>query len=146
MLEVVFLAWLRDLSWEVKIVYPSFFQEDTSRKFLILLSPYFPVFWLQVSSAIIFADCHDLSCVHVRASSYTALWLKRYLHAATRVPMLAPFSLFVFWFSALHYHAFMFFLFPQRVPLDLGGLWKVNIDQNWNPFHSLFVSENPCYL
>ena len=53
-----------------------FFQEGTSRKFLILLLSYFPVFWLQISSAfaIIFADCHGLSCVHVRASSYTALF------------------------------------------------------------------------
>ena len=53
-----------------------FFQEDTSRKFLILLLSYFPVFWLQISFAfaIIFADCHGLSCVHVRASSYTGLF------------------------------------------------------------------------
>ena len=53
-----------------------FFQEDTSRKFLILLLSYFPVFWLQISFAfsIIFSDCHGLSCVHVRASSYTALF------------------------------------------------------------------------
>ena len=73
--EIVYVAWLRDLSWKVKIVY-LFFQEDTSRKFLILLLSYFPVFWLQISSAfaIIFVDCHGLSCVHVRASSYTALF------------------------------------------------------------------------
>ena len=53
-----------------------FFQEDNSRKFLILLLSYFPVFRLQISSAfaIIFADCHGLSCVHVRASSYTGLF------------------------------------------------------------------------
>ena len=53
-----------------------FFQEDTSRKFLILLLSYFPVFWLQILSAfaIIFADCHGLSYVQVRAGSYTALF------------------------------------------------------------------------
>ena len=53
-----------------------FFQEGTSRKFLILLLSYFPVFWLQISSAFafLFADCHGLSCVHVRDSSYTALF------------------------------------------------------------------------
>ena len=34
--EIVFVAWLRDLSWEVKIVY-LFLQENTSRKFFILL-------------------------------------------------------------------------------------------------------------
>ena len=75
LIEIIFVAWMRDLSWEVKIVY-LFFQEDTSRKFLILLLSYFPVFWLQISSAfaIIFADCHGLSCVHVRASSYRTLF------------------------------------------------------------------------
>ena len=74
--EIVFVAWLRDLSWETKIVYIFFFQEDTSRKFLILLLSYFPVFWLQISSAfaIIFADCHGLSCVYVRTGSYTGLF------------------------------------------------------------------------
>ena len=53
-----------------------FFQEDTSRKFLILLLSYFPAFGQKISSAfaIIFTDCHGLSCVHVRASSYTALF------------------------------------------------------------------------
>ena len=90
-----------------------FFQEDTSRKFLILLLFYFPVFYdickftifarhslrgtnftgafplnnvlrpfviltvslfTQDAFAIIFADCHGLSCVHVRASSYRTLF------------------------------------------------------------------------
>ena len=73
--EIVFVAWLPDLSWEIKIVY-LFLQEKTSTKFLIFLLLYFPVFWLQISStfALIFADCHGLSCVHVQASSYTALF------------------------------------------------------------------------
>ena len=67
--EIVFVAWLRDVSWEVKIVY-LFFQGNTSRKFLNLLLFYLPVFWPQISSAfaIIFAECHDLSSVQVRAS------------------------------------------------------------------------------
>ena len=92
-----------------------FFFRDTSRKFLILLSSYFPVFWLRISSAfaIIFTDCYGLSCMHVWASSY---------------PTLFQVSL-------------------GGVGLRFGSrLWKVNIDQNWNPFLSLFVSENPCYL
>ena len=38
-------------------------------------------------------------------------------------------------------------LIPSARSLRFGSrLWKVNIDQNWNPFLSLFVSENPCYL
>ena len=66
--EIVFVAWLRDLSWKVKIVY-LFLQENNSRKFLNLLLFYLSVFWPQISSAfaIIFADCHGLSCVHVQA-------------------------------------------------------------------------------
>ena len=61
--------------YEKKKLFIFFFQEDTSRKFLILLLSYFPAFGQKISSAftIIFADCHGLSCVHVRASSYTAL-------------------------------------------------------------------------
>ena len=58
--------------------------------------------------AIIFADCHGLSCVHVRASWYTAPF-RVSLHAATRVAMFFPFYLFVFLFSFLHYHACMLF-------------------------------------
>ena len=136
-----------------------FFQEDTSRKFLILLLSYFPVFWLQISStfAIILADCHGLSCVHVRASHIqhsfeflwvvsglgVLVWLKRYLHAATRVPMFAPFSLFVFLFSALHYHTFMFFLFPQRVPSDLEVGYEKSILTNIKPFSITICYREP---
>ena len=52
-----------------------FFQGNTSRKFLILLLFYLPIFLLQLSSAfaIVFAECNDL-CVHVQASWYTALF------------------------------------------------------------------------
>ena len=145
----------------------SFFcHEDTSKKFLILLLSYLPVlflfcfvlFWMQISSAfaIIFADCHGLSCVHVQASSHSALvrvssfeflcvvsgwgvwvWLKINLHAETRVPMFSPFSSFVFSFSTLHMlHTHMFIIPSAR---SLSRLWKVNIDQNWNLFyHYLF--------
>ena len=96
--EIVFVAWLRDLMRSKNSL--SFFSKDTSEKFLILLLSYLPGFWLQTSSAfiIIFDDCHGLSCVHVRASSYTALvrvsmrgvglrcvgLAKGFLHAATR--------------------------------------------------------------
>ena len=44
--EIVFVAGLRDRSWEVKNVY-LFFQDNASRKFLNLLLCYLPVFWLQ---------------------------------------------------------------------------------------------------
>ena len=74
--EIVFVAWLRDLPWEVKVVY-LFFHENTSRKFFNLLLFYLPVFRLQIlfASAIIFAECHGLSCVNERASWYKALFL-----------------------------------------------------------------------
>ena len=42
--EIIFVAWLRDLSWEVKIVC-LFLLESTSRKFLILLLFHLPVFY-----------------------------------------------------------------------------------------------------
>ena len=121
--EIVFVAWLRDLSWEIKIVY-LFLQEKTSTKFLIFLLLYFPDFWLQISSTftIIFADCHGLSRVHVQASSYTALFrvslrvvgpkcvgLARKISARCNTGShVFPFF-FVFLFSFLHYHTFMLF-------------------------------------
>ena len=132
--EIVYVAWLRALSWKVKIVY-LFFQEDTSRKFLILLLSYFPVFWLQTSSAfaIIFADCHGLSCVHVRASSYTALFRVSLIGVGLRCVGLAQkisarcntgsyvFSFFficIFILLLALSHIYVF-LFPQHVPSDL---------------------------
>ena len=130
---IVFVGSLRDLLWEVKIVH-LFFQEGTSRKFLILLLSYFPVFWMQMSSAfaIIFADCHGLSCVHVRASSYTGLFrvslagvglmcvgLVQKISACcnTGSYVFSFFFICFFSFSCLHYHTFMFFLFPQHVQI-----------------------------
>ena len=112
-----------------------FFQEDTSRKFLILLLSYFPVFWLQISFAfaIIFADCHGLSCVHVRASSYTGLFRVSLGGVGLRCVGLAQkisarcntgsyvFSFFFIWIFILLLalsHIYVF-LFPQHVPSDL---------------------------
>ena len=130
-----------------------FFQEDTSGKFFILLLSYLPVFWLQISSAfaIIFADCCGFSCVHVRASSYTALFRVslggvglRCVGLAQKISARCNTGSFVF---SLHYHTHLWFFIPSARSLRFGSrLWKVNIDQNWNPFLSLFVSENPCYL
>ena len=134
--EIVFVAWLRDLSWEVKIAYLFFFfQEDTTRKFFILLLSYLPVFWLLISSAFatIFADCHGLSCVHVRASSYTAFFRVSLRGVGLRCVGLAQkisarcntgsyvFSFFFIWIFILLLalsHIYVF-LFPQRVPSDL---------------------------
>ena len=105
-------------------VFIFFLQEKTSTKFLIFLLLYFPVFWLQISStfALSFADCHGLSCVHVQASSYTALFrvslrgvgpkcvgLARKISARCNTGShVFPFF-FVFLFSFLHYHTFMLF-------------------------------------
>ena len=112
-----------------------FFQEDTSRKFLILLLSYFPVFWLQISSAfaIIFADCHGLSCVHVRASSYTGLFRvslagvglmcvglvqKISARCNTGSYVFSFFFICIFILLLALSHIYVF-LFPQRVPSDL---------------------------
>ena len=161
--EIVFVVWLRDLSWAVTIVY-LFFQESTSRKFFNLLFFYWPVFRLQIlsASAIIFAECHGLSCVYVRASWCTALFrvslrgvrlrsvglAKKHLHAAkgqaTRVPVFSLFSLFVFLFSLLHYHTCMIFLIPSARSLRFGSrLSKVSIDQKWNLFYHYLFQRTP---
>ena len=111
------------------------FKEDTSRKFLILLLSYFPVFWLQISSvfAIIFADCHGLSCVHVRASSNTALFrvslggvglrcvgLAQKISARCNTGSYVCFFFFICIFIlCLALSHIYVFLFPQRVPSDL---------------------------
>ena len=62
---------------------------------------------------------HSFEFLCVVSDLGVQVWLNRYLHATTRVPMFSPFSLFVFVFSFLHYNTCMFFLFPQRVPSDL---------------------------
>ena len=112
-----------------------FFQEDPFSKFLILLLSYFPVFCLQISSAfaIIFADCHGLSCVHVRASSYTGLFRVSLGGVGLRCVGLARkisarcntgsyvFSFFFIWIFILLLalsHIYVF-LFPPCVPSDL---------------------------
>ena len=160
--EIVFVAWLRDLSWKVKIVY-LFLQENNSRKFLNLLLFYLPVFWPQISSAfaIIFADCHGLSCVHVRASSYTGLFRVSLGGVGLRCVGLAQkisargntgsyvFSFFficIFILFRALLRIYVFFIPSARSLRFESRLWKLDIDQNWNPFLSLFVSENPRYL
>ena len=81
---------------------------------------------------IIFADCHGLSCVHVRASSYTALFRVSLGGVGLRCVGLAQkisarcntgsyvFSffficIFILFLALLH---IFIFLFPQRVPSD----------------------------
>ena len=137
-----------------------FFQEGTSRKFLILLLSYFPDFLLQISSAfaIFFADCHGLSCVHVRASSYTGLFRVSLAGVGLMCVGLiqkisARWFLCFLLFLYLYFHSLaciithLCFFIPSARSLRFGiRPWKVNIDQNWNPLLSLFVSENPPHL
>ena len=165
--EIVFVAWLRDLMRSKNSL--SFFSKDTSGKFLILLLSYLPGFWLQTSSAftIIFADCHGLSCVHVRASSYTALFRVSLRGVGLRCVGLAQkmsarcntgsyvFSFFFvcFLFSSLHYYVCMFFPFPQRVPSDLEvGYGKSILSRTYYLFqrtsviYNLFLKRTCFYL
>ena len=108
-----------------------FFQEDTSEKFLILLLSYLPVFWLQISSvfAIISADCHGLSCVHVRASSFrvslrgvglrcVGLAQKISARCNTGSYVFSFFFICIFILLLALSHIYVF-LFPQHVPSDL---------------------------
>ena len=128
------MAWLHDLARKVKIVY-LFFHENTSVKFLILLLLYLPIFWLQISSvfAIIFADYHGLSCVHVWASWYTALFQislrgvgLKCVGLAQKISARCNTSSYVFSFSFIWIFILLLalshiyvFLFPQCVPSDL---------------------------
>ena len=161
--EIVFVAWLRDLSWAVTIVY-LFFQESTSRKFFNLLLFYWPVFRLQIlsASAIIFAECHGLSCVYVRASWCTALFRVSLRGVRLRCVGLAKktsarckrasntgscvFSFFficIFILSLALSHMYDF-LIPSARSLRFGSrLWKVNIDQNWKSFYHFLFKRTP---
>ena len=161
--EIVFVAWLCDLSWEVKIVF-LFFKKappESSLSFCHLICLFFdckyhlhlPLFSLIVMA---FPACtceqvhiqHSFEFLCVVSGISVYFWLKRDLRAATRVSMFSPFSLFVFLFSSLHYHTCMFFLILRRVPSDLEVGYDLK-SQYWpelKPFLSLFVSKNPCYL
>ena len=121
--------------------------KNTSRKFLIFLLSYLPVFLLQISSAfaIILADCLGLSCVHVRASWYTALFrvflrgvrprcvgLTRKIsaHCNTGSYVFSFFFIFIFILFLALSHMYVI-LIPSVRSLRFGRrLWKVNIDQN----------------
>ena len=119
--KILFVAWLCDLSWEVKMFH-LFFQGKTSRKFLSLLLIYLPVFWLRIWS------CHGLSCVHVRASWYEfhcvvcrCGWLKRYLQKFKQHGFLCCLLflyLYLYPLSCIIIYV-CFFLFPLCVPSDL---------------------------
>ena len=101
------------------------FQEDISKKFLI--------FQISSAFAIIFADCHGLSCVHVRASSYTGLFrvslagvglmcvglvqkISARCNTGSYVFSLFFICIFILLLALSHIHVF---LFPQHVPSDL---------------------------
>ena len=154
--EIIFVAWLRDV-----FVY-LFFQGNTSRKFLNLLLFYLPGFWPQISSAfaIIFAECHGLSSVQVRASWQAALFrvllrgvgfrcvgltqnisarCKRASHTGSYVYL---------YFNCLSCNiidvCFCFHSLSLARSLRFGSrLWKVNIDQNWNSFHHFLFKRTP---
>ena len=110
-------------------------QKVPRRNSICSVTASFACFLLQISSAfaIIFADCHGLSCVHVRASSYTALFRVCLRGVGLRCVGLAQkisarcntgsyvFSFFFIWIFILLLalsHIYVF-LFPQRVPSDL---------------------------
>ena len=161
--EIVFAAWQRDLSREVKIVY-LFFQENTSIKFLSLLFFYFPVFRLKIksASAIIFAECHGLSCVYVRGSWYIALSLvslsgvghwcvglaQKISARCKRESNTGSYGFFfsiicIFILSLALSHMYVFFI-PSARSLRFGSrLWKVNIDQKWNLFYHYLFQRTP---
>ena len=104
-------------------------------------------FLLQISSAfsIIFADCPGLSCVHMRASWYTAPFLvflrgvgprfvgltrKISAHCNTGSYVFSFFFIFIFILFLALSHMYVI-LIPSARSLRFGSrLGKVNIDQN----------------
>ena len=132
-----------------------FFKKNTSRKFLILLLFYLPLFWMQIST-----ECHDLSYVHVQPSWYTTLFWISFRGVVLRCIGLAqkmsarwkrasdtsfyvlsfyfPFFFFSILFLALSHVSFFFnsLRFGSR-------LWKVNIYQNSNLFYHYFFQRTP---
>ena len=156
--EIKFVAWQRDLSREVKIVY-LFFQGNTSRKFLSLLFFLFSCFsTANIVCICYFAECHGLSCVYVRGSWYTALSRVSLSGVGLRCVGLAQkifarckrasntgsygffFSLIcIFILSLTLSHLYVFFY-----SLRFGSrLWKVNIDQKWNLFYHYLFQRTP---
>ena len=135
---------------EVKIVYLFFFQENTSTKFLSFLLFYYPVCWLKISSAfaIIFADSHGLSCVHVRARWYTApFWVSLRGVGPRCVGLAGKVS------SRCKTDSYFFFTFYLFVFYSLSCIIThvcdfnpLSVFQNWpelKPFLSLFVFKKP---
>ena len=133
-----------------------FFQEDTSGKFLILCYLICLSFDCKyhLHLLLFFADCCGFSCVHVRASSYTALF-RVSLHAiGLRVSRFCSkdictlqhgflcFLLFLY----LYFHSLaciithLCFFIPSARSLRFGSrLWKVNIDQNLLKLFSITI-------
>ena len=123
----------------------------------------FVCFLLQISSAfaIIFADCHGLSCVLVRASWYTApslvflhgvgprcvgLTRKISAHCNTGSYVFSFFFIFIFILLLAISHMYVI-LIPSARSLRFGSrLWKVNIDQNdqnWNLSYYYLFQRTP---
>ena len=130
---IVFVGLLRDLSRQVKIVH-FFFQEDTSRKFLILLLSYFPFFdckrhlHLLLFSLIVmaFSAC-TCELVHIQ-DSFEFLWVVSGLvcrSGSKDICALQHGFLYFLLFLYLYFNSLaciithLCFLFPQHVPSDL---------------------------
>ena len=157
--EIVFVAWLRDLSWEIKIVY-LFFTRKNFNKIFNLSVALFSCF-LPANIVYIYYYFRWLSWPFLRARPsqfiYSALssffaWCRACGSGTKDICTLQhgfpcfPLFLCIFIIFLALSHMYII-LIPSARSLRFGSrLWKVNIDQNWNPFLSLFVSENPRHL
>ena len=141
-----------------------FFKKALLESSLNFLLFYWPTFRLQIlsASAIIFAECHGLFCLYVRASWCTALFRVSLHGVRLRCVGLAKktsarckragktgscvFSFFficIFILSLALSHMYDF-LIPSARSLRFGSrLWKVNIDQNWNLFYHYLFQRTP---
>ena len=147
-LEIVFVVWLRDLSWEVKIVFFSLsFCHLICLFFDCKYNLHLPLFSLIVM-AIPACTCEQVHIQHFRVSlrgvRHKCVGLAQKISARCNTSFyFFPFSFFVFLFSSLQYHMYVFFI-PSARSLRFGSrLWKVNIDQNWNLFYHYLFQRTP---
>ena len=152
--EIVFVAWLRDLSWEVKIVC-LFLQENSFRKFLILLLFICMFFIANIVCICYYFRWLSWPFLRARASQwYTAPFLvffflrgvgprcvglarKILAHCNTGSYVFSFFFIFIFILFPALSHMYVI-LIPPAPSLRFGS--RLNIDQNWNLFyHYLFA-------
>ena len=148
--EIVFVTWLRNLSWEVKIVY-LLFRENTFRKFLNL-----PLFYLPLTLIIVLV-CHyfrrmSWPFLHARASQLIHRTLSNFF-AWRQAQVSKSGSKDIWTLQNGKQHGFPCFLYLYFILfLALSYMYDLEVGHEkpslpeLKPSLSLFISKNPCYI